>query len=98
MASTKKGNNLEEFRQSFDRTLIVPQKIKAGLDQLGNAWEREGDFIKRCGVNQTDFGRFREQFEADHVVEVLEHGRGVRRRVWAGTKALARQLREIINK
>jgi hypothetical protein len=88
--ASKRG--LDDFRKAYDKSLIVPSKIKAGLADLGNAWESEAEFIRRCGVSQSEFGRYREPFLADHAVEV--RGRGSRDvRVWAGTKAFATKLR-----
>jgi hypothetical protein len=93
------SKTLADFRSKFDRDIVVPGKIKAALATLGKegpeAWEYEGDFIKRAGVSQTDIGKYREQF-AKHIVVAKEVGRstsGNGRRVWfwsAGVAAKAR--------
>lgn len=92
--ASKAGGNLDAFRKTYDKSLIVPQKIQAALAQLGDAWEVEGDFVKRCGISQTEFGMYKERFVADYVVEVTL--KGTRRRVWAGTKKFAAAMRDII--
>lgn len=88
----QKGRNLESFRKTFDKSVIVPDRIRAGLAALGDSWEYEVDFIKRCGLSTTDFSRFRDQFE-DFMVEIRS-GSQRQRRVWAGTKKFAAKLRE----
>lgn len=91
-----KGKSLDEFCRAHDRTFIVPTKIKAGLGQLGDSWEYEGDFIRRCGIASHELTKFREQFK-DHIVEVARtSSNGHSRRVWAGTVAFAKRLREAI--
>lgn len=86
-----KGKTLNEFADLHDKGTIVPKRIRTALVQLGDSWEYEGDLIKRAGLSQTDFSRFREQFAADHSVEL--GGRNPKR-AWAGTKAFATKMRE----
>lgn len=88
--SAPKGKSLEDFRGLHDDSFIVPNKFRAALESLGESWEYEKDFIIRAGVNQTQFGRYREQF-ADFQIEI---GGKTKKRVWAGTKAFANKLRE----
>jgi hypothetical protein len=85
------GRSLAEFRSTFDKSFIVPQRIKAALKELGAGWEYEVPFSKAAGVSLADLGNFREQF-IDHVVQVERGGR----RAWAGTKAVAAQMRAMI--
>lgn len=89
---TKK--TLADFKAAHDKSFIVPQKIKAGIDALGkDGWEYEAEFIKSSGVNQNDISKFREQF-TDFVVLIRQDGR--EKRVWAGSKTLADKLREML--
>ncbi len=100
MASTKgtrragTGRGVEEFRKSFDKSLIIPAKFREALEALGNSWETEGEFVKRLGCSQAEFGQYKEPFAEAHSIEVLV--KGARKRVWAGTKAYAAKLRGII--
>ena len=96
MSKVKKsagGKDLAAFRSAHDKSFIVPQAIRRGLGALGESWEYEQEFIKRCELALTDFGRFRDQF-SDFYVEV---GGKTKRRVWAGTKAYAAKLRDAHN-
>ena len=89
-----KGKDFEAFRASHDRSFIVPKKIQAGIEALGESWEYEAEFIRRCGLSTTDFSVYRDKFQ-DFVVETASvHGnRG--KRVWCGSKAFANKLRAI---
>jgi hypothetical protein len=87
-----KGKSLADFRRTYDKDFIVPQKIKTALAQLGaGGWETELNFARSAGVSMSDIGLFREQFQ-DHVV-LVERGS---KRIWAGSKALAAKLREMV--
>lgn len=96
MATAKKTakKTLDDFRAVHDKAFVVPNKIKAGLEQLGkDGWEYESDFVKLCGVSVVDFGRFREGF-SDFYVSVGGERSG--KRVWAGSKALAEKMRSMV--
>ena len=88
------GKDFESFRAAHDKSFIVPKRIKDGLAALGDSWEYEAEFIKRCGVSQTDFAFYREHF-ADFYVETSGSTNKRGKRVWAGTKAFATKLREV---
>lgn len=83
------GRSLSEFRATYDKSTIVPAKVKAGLSALGNRWEYEVVFAKMVGVSLMDLGAVREQF-AEYVVSMRE------RRAWAGTKATAEAMRRML--
>lgn len=89
--ATQKGKSLADFRAAYDKDYIVPAKIKKALAELGNAWEYESVFVKQAGISLSDMGTYRELF-ADHVVSLKREGK----RVIAGTKSLANQLREML--
>ena len=94
MATKPKTKTLSDFRAAHDKNFVVPQKIKAGIEKLGKeGWEYEVDFARMCGVNTTDFARFRDQFE-EFFVTVLSNNHT--RRVWAGSKATADKMREMV--
>lgn len=88
------GKGIDEFRASYDKSFIVPRKIKAALEKLGDSWLRELDFAKLAEVSPSDLAAFREMFE-EHIVALTGSDRG--KRAWAGTKALARKLREMLS-
>ena len=93
VAGKPKGvKSLTDFRQVYDKDTIVPAKIKEGLAALGaDGWEYEVEFAKLCGVGLYDMGRVRDRF-ADHIVSI---GRNTKR-AWAGSKALAAKMREMV--
>lgn len=86
----KNKKSLADFRKAYDKSYIVPTKVRAGLAALGSSWEYEVEFAKSIAVSLGDLGMFRDAF-ADHIVQVKEG-----RRIWAGTKAIAQQMREMI--
>lgn len=88
----KVGKSVADFRKQYDKNFIVPSRIEKALKQLGSSgWETELNFAKLAGVSMTDIGLFREQYQ-DHVV-LVERGS---RRIWAGSKSLAKKLREMV--
>jgi hypothetical protein len=86
-----KKKSLSEFRQLYDKSFIIPHRIKEGLKKLGAGWEYEVDFAKLAGVSLNDLSNYREQF-LDFVVLTGKDGR----RAWAGTKSFAAQMRQMI--
>lgn len=92
----QKGKDLAAFRAAHDKGTIVPKRISAGLAELGDSWEYEADFIRRCGLSTTDFAAYREQFKEFYVETPRASGAARGKRAWAGTKAFAKQLREAI--
>lgn len=90
---TSKGKDLDAFRSAHDKSFIVPKKIQEGLDALGESWEYEVEFLRRCNTSTTDLAAYRGQF-AGYYVEVPLPGRAAsNKRVWAGSKKFAAALR-----
>ena len=87
------GRSLDDFKSNYDKSYIVPNKLRAALAKLDGGWLYEVDFAKLAGVNLADLAAFRSAFE-DHVVVLNGNDRG--KRVWAGTKAAAAKMREMI--
>ncbi len=92
----KKPNTLADFKAQFDQNVVVPNKIRAAfsamLKESPEAWEYEGDFIKRAGLSQTQIGAYREQFEK-HVVVAKSSNRSDRK-VWFADAKVAAKARE----
>lgn len=84
------GRSLSEFRETHDKGYIVPKKIRAALAALGAGWEYEMPLAKLAGVSLGDLSAYRALFE-DHIVIVEKS-----KRAWAGTKATAEKMREMI--
>lgn len=87
----KAGRSIDEFRNTYDKSTIVPKRVSAALKQLGGGWDYEVNFARLAGVSLMDLSAIRDQFEA-HVVPVDRSGR----RAWAGTTATAQKMREMI--
>jgi hypothetical protein len=85
------GRSLASFKQTYHKDTIVPGKIKAALSAMGASWEYESEFVKRAGVSFADLSLYRESF-ADFVIQVRQDNK----RVWAGTKRFAAQLKEML--
>jgi hypothetical protein len=77
------GRSLTEFKNVYDKDTIVPAKIKEGLADLGQSWEYEVEFVKRCGLSFNDIGNYRDQFPDNWLVI-----RGDGKKVWASVKMI----------
>lgn len=90
------GQGLDEFAAQYDKNVIVPNKIKAGLEKLANrrkdgtAWETEVNFLKTAALSTTDLSLFRDQFTAYHVNVGTDRQP---KRVWFGSKVAADKAR-----
>jgi hypothetical protein len=93
------AQGIDDFRATYDKNVIVPNKIKAGLEKLlalradGTAWATDVNFLKTAGLSTTDLARFREQF-VEFQVNV-----GTDRQpkwVWFGSKKAAAKAREAV--
>jgi hypothetical protein len=93
LAPKKVGRSIDEFRATHDKDFIVPQRIRDGLAALGDGWEYEVAFSKLAGVNLADLGNYRSQFD-DHIITIRRDGG---KRAWAGTKASAAKMREMVS-
>jgi hypothetical protein len=86
------GRSLAEFRSTFDKDTIFPQKIDAALAQLGkDGWAYEVEFAKLAGVGLAQLANYREPY-AEHIVPLNRDSK----RAWAGSKAMAAKMREML--
>ena len=86
------GRSLSEFRSTFDRDTIFPKKIDAALTQLGkDGWAYEVEFAKLAGIGLAQLATYREAY-AEHVVPLNRDSK----RAWAGSKAMAAKMREML--
>lgn len=92
-ASKPIGKGVDDFRALYDKAYIVPKKVRAALEKLGDGWLREAEFAKLAEVSPNDLAAYRAEFE-DHIVALTGAERG--KRAWAGTKKLAAKLRELV--
>lgn len=90
----KKGRSLDDFRGAHDKSFIVPNKIKAGLEELGDSWEYEADFAKRCGVTISEMSQYRNGFEKNFLQLRVNGKPG--KRCWAGTPSYLEKLKNMV--
>lgn len=91
-AAASQGRSLAEFRATYDKDTIIPQRIDAGLAQLGkDGWAYEIEFVKLAGVGLAQLAAYRDAY-AEHVVTLNRESK----RAWAGSKALAAKMREML--
>jgi hypothetical protein len=87
----KFGRPVSDFRAEYDKSYIIPKKIKDTLKRLGGGgWAYEVEFAREAGVSLSDLGNYREQFMAN-IVPLRDS-----RRAWAGSEATAKQLRGML--
>lgn len=81
---------LEGFRQLFDRSLIIPRKIreKIGSYLKDKGWDYDETFRQVCGVSSGDWRRFKDEFA--HLQIKAPNGRWV----W-GHPDIIDEMREI---
>jgi len=91
---------LDAFRAQFDKNVIVPNSIRTALAELakvlkaGDKYESEQEFIRRCGVSNTDFAMFRDAFEKFYVnVGTVRQPK----RMWFGTESAAAAARKVVS-
>ena len=89
------GKDLAAFRAAHDKSFIIPKRIRDALEALGDSWEYEGEFIRRCGVSPLDFSTYRDQFQDFYVDTSTQRDRA--KRVWAGSKVFAAKMRAALN-
>jgi len=91
-AKKKPGRSLDEFRAAHDKNFIVPHKVKAALDSIGDGWEYQIDFLRLAGLSTTDLAAFREQFEA-HIVVTKGNNPKM---IWVGNVKTAQKMRDMV--
>lgn len=81
MPTPKPKKDLSSFRAAHDKSVIIPKRIRetfADMKRTGDAYEYEGDFVKRAKLSQVEIGAFRDQFAA-HLVQTTGKNS---KRVW----------------
>ncbi len=82
---------LDDLDRKFNPSVIIPAKIKAGLDKLGENAMNSIDFAKLAEVSTLQLTQFGEQFE-DFQIPIKENGK--LKLHWGGTPAFVRKARE----
>lgn len=87
------GRSLTEFKEAYSKDHIVPTRIRAGLKELGDAWEYEMEFCRRCEVGIADMGNYRQLEEfAPHWYQIRRDSK----RVWSGNPETIEAIKEMV--
>jgi hypothetical protein len=92
LAKKRPGRSLDDFRAAHDKNYIVPAKVKAALESIGDGWEYQVDFLRIAGLSTTDLAAFRDQFE-DHIVVTKGSNPKL---IWVGNVKTAQKMREMV--
>lgn len=94
-----KPRTLADFKSSHDKDVIIPRKIQAAIDTAAKVGPEhyiyESELIAQLGLSQSDFGKYKGQFEK-HIVPVdYENGKRLSsaKRAWFPNVKLAAKLR-----
>ncbi len=96
--STKKAKrassgalSLEDLDKQYNPNVIIPARIRAGLEKLGDHAMTAMNFQREANVTTVQLAQFSELFEK-HQVIVRDGGKP--KTLWCGTEAFARKVRE----
>ena len=95
--AVSKGKTLADFGSVYDKSVIVPRKIREALAKMRrpeDEWKTDVEFIKFAGISVYDAQAYREMF-AEFIVLIGPAGK--QKRVWAGTKSLAAQMQSMVS-
>lgn len=101
MATAKKGNTIADLRAVHDRSVVIPNRIRAALAALlatGDTYAYESDFIKAAKppISAIDISRFREEFKDFWSETPASNGKSSARKVWFSTKKACDEWKEVI--
>jgi hypothetical protein len=96
MKTNSKQRDLASFKSLHDPSIRYINKITAGLASLAGegkeAWENEGEFIRRCGMAVHTFSGLRDQFK-EYWVYIPRSGTSQVKRAWFADKRIAAKAR-----
>lgn len=98
---TKTKKTLADLAAIHDRTVVVPNRIRAAIEALkasGDEWAYEADFmlLVKPPISGMDISRYREQFTDFWAELPTTNGKGSIRRAWFPTKAAANKWKETV--
>lgn len=92
----KSVNTLADFKAVHDPSTRFANKVREGLKSLAaegkEAWEHEGEFIRRCGIAAHQLTKHRDQF-SDFWVDLPRSSSSQKKRAWFGDKRVAAKAR-----
>lgn len=91
-----KAKTLADFRAAHDPDVIIPNRIRAGLEQIfkdgPENWLSEGDFLKLTALSTTQLAQHRDKFAA-HIIEQGGKSGKSGKRFYFGSAKVAAKLR-----
>lgn len=81
----------DDFRNQYDKKVIVPKRVQEGLKTLGlTGWEYVREFLRTNKIQERDWGLFSKDYE-HLIVEASD-----KKKVICGSKKLADEFREMV--
>lgn len=99
-ATKKAGKTLDDLRALHDRSVLIPNRIKATIEKLAEVswqeWAYESDFlsISTPRISTKDLSDFRDRFKDFWAEMPPTNGRRDARKVWFATKKAADDWRK----
>lgn len=98
--ASKKGNTIADLRAVHDRSVVIPNRIRAALVTLaasGDAYAYESDFmaLAKPSISGKDIAQYRDQFVEFWAEASGTNGKASARRVWFATKKLADEWKSL---
>jgi len=93
-AAKRVGLSLGDFRERYDKSYYIPERIRDGLKRMGEDGTDcmyEAQFASFASVSPQDLGNHRDGF-SEYVVVLNRDGR----RAWAKTPKVAAEMRKMI--
>lgn len=85
----------EQVHNLYNPAIIIPNKIRGGLKELGEAACTPNDFARLCGISSMQLAMYENLFE-EFTAIVVDNGR--RKTLWCGTPKLAAEIRNDIGR
>lgn len=93
MASKVKPRTVADFKALHDKDVIVPNKIRAGLQALLDIgpqhWEYDDGFRALCGLQAAELANYRDLFKRNWFLTPGKTGGKTPKRVWFGNAKVA---------
>jgi hypothetical protein len=94
VVSSIPGRSLTAFKNTYDKSIVVPAKIEAALARISTEYRTSLEFQKEADVSMTELAAFRDQYE-DYIV-VVKTKDSKPKDIWFGSTELAAEARESV--
>ena len=94
---SSKARTAADFSATYDRNVIIPNKIRAGLAALlkigPEHYATDEEFRQLCNLQGAQLSDFRDQFKKHWFMTPSTTGSKTPKRVWFGNAKVAARLR-----